>query len=171
MRDGVWTIDSRETKSRRTERAFTLIELVVTVAIVTILAMIAIPQYEQFVLRSNRTAIQSYMEELRGQQEAYALQHRGSYATSLQPLTGFSGDIFIDTGGNETGSQTGASKFRVRMTNATTTGFLLEGVPLGRQSDDTDCQSYYLASDGRAWANSSDFSTALAAEDKGCWGR
>jgi len=37
------------------KNGFTLVELMITVAIVAILAMIAVPAYTQYVMRANRT--------------------------------------------------------------------------------------------------------------------
>ena len=50
---------SRDIDSR--QWGFTLIELIITVAIVGILASIALPSYRQYVVRSNRSAVQQFM--------------------------------------------------------------------------------------------------------------
>ena len=43
---------------------FTLIELIIAVAIVAVLASIAYPSYTQYVVRSNRAAAQAEMMDL-----------------------------------------------------------------------------------------------------------
>ena len=60
----------------QSQRGFTLIELMVTVAIVAILAGIAIPNYQQYVVRSNRAAAQSAMMDLANRQQQFLLANR-----------------------------------------------------------------------------------------------
>lgn len=66
-------------------RGFTLIELMVTVAIVAILAAIAYPSYTAYIVRSNRAAAQGYMLELTNLQQRYLLDAR-TYAKDLATL-------------------------------------------------------------------------------------
>lgn len=66
-------------------RGFTLIELMITVAIVAILAVIAYPSYVQYIVRSNRAAAQSFMQDVATAQERYLLDNR-AYASSVQAL-------------------------------------------------------------------------------------
>jgi type IV pilus assembly protein PilE len=66
-------------------RGFTLIELMIAVAIVAILATIAYPSYQEYVRRSNRSAAQSVMLDVAARQHQYLLDTRG-YANSLGTL-------------------------------------------------------------------------------------
>lgn len=66
-------------------RGFTLIELMVVVAIVGILAAIAYPSYQAYVRAANRSAAQQYMLEISSRQQQYLLDNR-QYATTLSAL-------------------------------------------------------------------------------------
>lgn len=70
---------------RRPHSGFTLIELMITVAIVAILAAVALPSYQQYVIRANRAAAQSEMMDIANRQQQFFLANR-SYATTLAAL-------------------------------------------------------------------------------------
>lgn len=66
----------------RRKRGFTLVELVVTVAIVGILASASYGSYQNYVRRANRSATQQFMLEVVNRQELYLLDAR-VYATDV----------------------------------------------------------------------------------------
>ncbi|QQE87928.1 type IV pilin protein [Azotobacter chroococcum] len=68
---------------RNKRRGFTLIELMITVAIVAILAAIAYPSYQQYVLRGNRGAAQGAMMEIASRQQQFLLANR-AYASKSE---------------------------------------------------------------------------------------
>ncbi|BEP49024.1 MULTISPECIES: type IV pilin protein [Variovorax] len=64
----------------RKRNGFTLIELMITVAIIAILASIAYPSYQQYIIRSKRSAAQAQMMDIANRQQQFLLANR-SYAT------------------------------------------------------------------------------------------
>ncbi|SCK60274.1 type IV pilus assembly protein PilE [Variovorax sp. HW608] len=68
----------------RGRNGFTLIEVMVTVAIVAILAAIAYPSYTAYIVRSNRAAAQGYMLEVTNLQQRYLLDARQYASDSVR---------------------------------------------------------------------------------------
>ena len=66
-------------------KGFTLIELMIVVALIGILSAIALPQYSKYILKGNRAAAQAFMLDVANREKQYLLDAR-VYTDSLTTL-------------------------------------------------------------------------------------
>jgi type IV pilus assembly protein PilE len=123
---------------KRMIEGFTLIELVIAVAIIAILAAVAYPAYINYIVRSNRAAAQSYMMEVSALQHQYLLDTR-SYAASMSDL-----DTSVPEEVSRNYSVTTESD-----ATATPPSFLVTAEPIGNQLNrDTGCATLTIDQTG-----------------------
>jgi len=63
-------------RSRRDATGFTLVELLIVVAIIGILSAIAFPSYQNYVMRGRRTAAENLVMEIASKEQQYILDAR-----------------------------------------------------------------------------------------------
>jgi len=125
-------------------RGFTLIELMITVAIVAILASVAYPSYSRYIVRSNRAAAQGYMLEVSGLQQRYLLDAR-AYAATL-------GDLNTTPPANVAPNY----NFSITLQAGPPPGFTVTAAPINSQfARDTECGTLTVNQAGTKTAASS----------------
>ncbi len=116
-------------------RGFTLIELMVVAAIVAILAAIAYPSYQQYVIRGKRSAAQAQMMDIANRQQQYLLANR-SYASKTQ----------LESGGYALPSEVSSNYgYSITVGSGTPPTFTITSTPSGAQASDGNLT---LSSDG-----------------------
>lgn len=116
-------------KNSRKQFGFTLMELMITVAIVGILAAIAYPSYTSFITRSNRSEGQGELLRFANLQEQYFVDYR-TYGTDL-----------TDLGRTTTTTLTESGNYTISVANgANAVGFTLNATAQGSQAtNDSSC--------------------------------
>ena len=115
-------------------QGFTLIELMITVAIIGILASIAFPSYQSHVRKSARTDAYTALMKMADMQERYYLKNN-TYAVAA--------DI-AEVGG--TGTAEGY--YTLNISAASASSFTINAVAVGPQANDTGCTTITLTSAG-----------------------
>ena len=72
-------------RARHVESGFTILELLVTVVIVAILVVLAVPSYIQHVRRSARTETQAFLMDATAREQQYLVDRR-TYASTTAAL-------------------------------------------------------------------------------------
>jgi len=141
-------------------------EVLVTVVIVGILATIAVPSYQNYILRNNRATVKRVLTDLATKQEAQFLRAR-QYASSLQTLVSSDAaaatELWVESSGKLRGTTSTDSRYKVTLTctaNAPGTNpcvsFSLQADAINAQTRDSSCAQLTLASIGGRTATSND---------------
>ncbi|HKT32140.1 MAG TPA: type IV pilin protein [Gammaproteobacteria bacterium] len=138
--------------TRDNTRGFTLIELMIVVAIVAIIAAIAYPSYQRSVLKSHRADVESMLT-----QDAQILERcytqNFSYNNNCPTLT--------------SASEHGYYSLTPAGGSISATAFVLTATAQGYQTKDTSCITFKLDNTGKKSA----FSSGGTDNSSTCWGQ
>lgn len=143
---------------RRRMTGFTLIEVMITVAIIGILSAVALPSYQSYIQKSRRTEARTILMDAASKQEQYILNFR-TYTTSMTALGYAASPATSETGLYSVSAAAGGCGSIARCYTLTATAVTGKG-----QDKDTKCKSFSLDSTGaKTSKNASDAATT------DCW--
>ena len=124
---------------------FTLMELMIVVVIISILVAIALPSYQQYILRSRRIEGKNALLDLASRQERY-YSINNAYTDSAPNLGYGASAAFPVAAGNY---------YQLNISAANATSFTATVAPQGAQSADT-CGTLQITQTGAKTADASD---------------
>ncbi len=141
----------------RAPMGFTLIELMIVVALVAIMAALAMPSYESYMRKVRRTDAKNALLDLAMREEKYFSIHN-RYSTSAADL-GYPSLPHAIT-------NSGPTSYYTLTLTGDGTSYSAKATPTGSQAKDTQCYAYTIVQSGlRGNRNAADASLASGP----CW--
>ena len=140
------TISTRD--GDRLAAGFTLVELMIVLAIIAILTVVAYPSYQQYIVRSNRQAVRSMLYAIADRQEQFFLDNK-AYAPDMSSLGYAENTLYVGRDGQLAGADADNLTYSLRIADATDTSYTVKAWPAGVQAErDTECGNLSLTSSG-----------------------
>ncbi len=139
---------------------FSLVELLVALAIAGVLLFVALPGYQYVVLKSTRAAARASLLDVVSRQEQYFVNTK-RYATNLGNL-GLPDPYHVDSHGDAV--DPGAASYRISLDLADGDYTGAVAAPVNRQARDSQCLAFSLARSGMRAV-----SGAQASDPGECW--
>ena len=136
-------------------QGFTIIELMIVIAIVGILAATVLPSYNNYIIKSKRAVAKGVVMDLVNRQEQYFANNK-SYTNALSSLGGLPDPYYIDGSGEQVSSN-GVYQITVEVSgSAPYFEYTIKAAPVPGSSQASDaCGTLSLTSEGLRSADTS----------------
>jgi len=136
------------TKSRNAQRGFSLIELMIVVAIIAIISAFAYPSYQRYVIKTKRSVAQNALLQVADRQQQFFMDNK-SFAANMTNLGFPANPYVVDDSGTPTVASDGDAVYSLSLSNVTATTWTATAAPLqGQLSRDTYCGSLSITQTG-----------------------
>ena len=131
------------------QRGVTLMELLIVVAIISVIASVAYPSYTQFIVRSKRTAATGMLMQIADRQQQYFMDNK-RFAASLTDL-GFDADsVMVDDEGQVVPVGDDDRVYSIEISASNFVTYELTATPQLKQAEkDTKCGNLTLDNTGK----------------------
>ena len=141
-------MNNLSTKQKRSQFGFSLIELMIVVAIVAIISAFAYPSYQRYVIKAKRTVAQNALLQVADRQQQFFMDNK-RFAADLTNLGFGANPYVVDDDGASTVAGDAQAVYSLSLTNVTATTWTVTAAPLhGQLSRDTYCGSLSLTQAG-----------------------
>lgn len=126
------------------QRGFTLIELMIVVAIIGVIAAIAYPMYTQYVTKTKRVIGTSMLTQVSGRQEQFYVDNK-QYATDLTDIGYPANPFYVDNNNNPLAANNAGAIYQVVLRRSAANAYTLQAIPVNQQlAADTKCGTLSL---------------------------
>ncbi len=130
------------------QRGFSLLELMIVVAIIAIISAIAYPSYMEFVVTAKRTTASSALLQVADKQQQFFMDNK-SYTNDLTNLGFAANPLIINDEGESVASGDSDSIYSISLSNVTATTYTATAAPQKVQADrDSECASFTITQAG-----------------------
>jgi type IV pilus assembly protein PilE len=130
------------------QRGFSLLELMIVVAIIAIISAIAYPSYMEFVVTAKRTTASSALLQVADKQQQFFMDNK-SYTNDLTNLGFAANPLIINDEGESVASGDSDSIYSISLSNVTAITYTATAAPQKVQADrDSECASFTITQAG-----------------------
>jgi len=123
------------------QRGITLMELMIVVAIISMIAAFAYPSYTQYVVSTKRTAATSTLLQIADRQQQFFMDNK-SYTGDLTNLGFAASPLYVSDDGNSVAAGDADAVYLFSLVNVGATTYTAIAAPLGGQlRRDSECGS------------------------------
>lgn len=135
-------------KSRNAQRGFSLIELMIVVAIIAIISAFAYPSYQRYIIKAKRSVAQNALLQVADRQQQFFMDNK-RFADDISNLGFPANPYVVDDNGTSTVASDGDAVYSLSLSNVTATTWTATAAPLnGQLSRDTYCGSLTITQTG-----------------------
>ncbi len=141
-------------------KGFTLVELLIVVAIIALISVIAYPSYMNYVVNTKRNAATNTLLQIADRQQQFFMDNK-RYAATLTDLGFAANPLILDEQGNPAAADNPQAVYSVSLSDLAATTYTITAAPINMQlKRDTKCGSLTLNQAG---------TQAASTGYDGCW--